>query len=79
MCKYSGSTVTTAGRELVSADSSVQVGPAAVVTVWTDPEFKGTSFQMGTDRAYGALIEQFAGRIQSMDVSCTSAANGPPA
>src|SRR5262245_15514913 len=36
---------------------SVQVGGAAVVTVWTDRDFKGESLELRTDRAYSALTE----------------------
>ena len=52
---------------------SVQVGPGAVVTVWTDEDFKGASIQMKADAKYGALIDTLAGKIQSMHVSCTPA------
>src|SRR5262245_39610259 len=53
---------------------SVQVGPGAVVTVWADEKFKGPSLQMRSDRRYGFLMESYAGRIKSMDVSCAPTA-----
>ena len=57
---------------------SAQVGPAAVVTVWPKADFKGSSFQMRTDRAYDAL-DTLTGQIQSMAVACTAASDGPSA
>lgn len=49
---------------------SLKVGPAATVTVWSDPDFQGRSMQIRVDRAYSALIEGFVAEIESMDVQC---------
>lgn len=55
---------------------SVQVGPGAAVTVWADEKYEGASIHLIANRKYGALIDSLAGKIKSMDVSCTSAPNG---
>ena len=64
------------GAKWANRIRSAQVGPGAVVVVWQEENFTGPSIQLGTDRRYGVLVEAFAGRIASMDVSCTFASGG---
>jgi hypothetical protein len=56
---------------------SLQVGPAATVTVWADTDFRGRSMEVGPDRAFPTLGAEMSGEIESIVVACTPAANGP--
>ena len=49
---------------------SVQVGPTATATAWRDLNFRGTSVNLNTDRAYGSLGEELTGEIESIEVRC---------
>jgi hypothetical protein len=49
---------------------SAEVGPAAVVTIWTGPNRSGKSMDLRLDRPYPVLPADFSGKVQSMDLRC---------
>ena len=49
---------------------SVQVGTRAVVTVWTDEEFRGTSQQLPRDSVHPALARGLDREAESLEVAC---------
>jgi hypothetical protein len=49
---------------------SVDVGPGATVTVWTDTNFEGASMGLPANTRSAALPPAFAGHIESIDVRC---------
>ena len=54
---------------------SMEVGPAAVVTVYSDPTFAGVSRTFAASSKLGRLDSELSARIESLDLSCL--ANGP--
>jgi hypothetical protein len=49
---------------------SIDVGAAASVTVYTDPDFKGTSRKFAPGSKPARLDPELSGRIESLDLSC---------
>lgn len=49
---------------------SAQVGPAATAMAWSDENFQGASLRLSANDEYPLLPQEFAGRIESMDVMC---------
>ena len=57
---------------------SVEVGPGATATAWTEVNYAGTSIEMGVDTRYPVLPPALAGAIKSLDVRCTQAPGNAP-
>jgi hypothetical protein len=53
---------------------SLQVGPGATATMWSDVNFEGMSWAMRVDTAYPTLPPGLEGSVQSMDVRCMNSA-----
>ena len=49
---------------------SIEVGPAAMATIWTGPNRSGKSFDLNLDRPYPTLPTDFSGKVHSMDLRC---------
>jgi hypothetical protein len=49
---------------------SVEVGPAAIATIWTGPNQSGKSMDLHLDRPYPILPADFSGKVRSMDLRC---------
>lgn len=55
--------------------ASVRVGPAALATAFTGPNFGGTSFQLSERAEHPALPESVSRRIASLRIHCVAAAD----
>ena len=53
---------------------SARVGPAATAMVWSDENFQGASLRLSANNEYPLLPQEFAGRIESMDIMCMGVA-----
>jgi hypothetical protein len=51
---------------------SVDVGPAAMLTVYTDLQFKGASRRFGPGSRAGRLDGDINARIESLELQCTA-------
>jgi hypothetical protein len=49
---------------------SVEVGPAASVTIWTSANRGGKSMDLHLDHPYPVLPDDFSGKVQSIDLRC---------
>ena len=49
---------------------SVDVGPAATVTVYTDAAFQGASRQLAPDSKHPRLDSELSARIESLGLAC---------
>ena len=49
---------------------SLDVGPAATVTVYTDTDFTGISRQLAPNSKYPRLDRELSARIESLGVAC---------
>ena len=49
---------------------SLKVGPASVVTLWSQENFTGTTLRASRNVAHAALPEEWAGQVESMSVEC---------
>jgi hypothetical protein len=49
---------------------SIDVGPAATVTVYTDPVFRGVSRKFGPKSRLARLDRELSARIDSLDLTC---------
>jgi hypothetical protein len=49
---------------------SLRVGPGAMVTVFTDENFQGTSRQFAADADHPELDAAFSGKIESVQLAC---------
>jgi hypothetical protein len=54
---------------------SLQVGPRASVTVFTESDFKGGSTRMTAKTSHPELDSKFSGRIESLELTCEPAPN----
>ena len=53
---------------------SLRVGPSATVTVWTREGFEGESLRFGPDRNHPRMIEEFSGKVASLQIGCNQPA-----
>lgn len=58
---------------------SLRVGPGAMVTVFTDADFRGDSRQFSANTDQPQLDATWAGRIESLVLTCQPAAPATPA
>jgi len=49
---------------------SIDVGPAAIVTVYTDAAFAGVSRKFAPKSRLGRLDSELSARIESLDITC---------
>jgi len=58
----------------------VELGPGASATIWADEGLQGVSMTLRPDTKYPGLINDLSGRVESLEVRCTSTdPPGPPA
>jgi hypothetical protein len=51
---------------------SVDVGPGASATLWTNEGFQGASLTLRPDTRHPRLSEDLSGRVESLEIGCTS-------
>ena len=54
---------------------SLRVGPAATVTAFTQPEFRGQSEQYRAETDHPRLSPEFSASIQSLEIVCRVSPN----
>ena len=58
------------GTDWTGRIRSIEVGPAATATIWTEVNQSGQSMNLLLDRRYPALPEDFSGKVRSMELRC---------
>jgi hypothetical protein len=57
---------------------SINVGPAATVTTYTDAAFRGASRQFASNSQHPRLDGELSARIESLELACRQSTNGVP-
>ena len=51
---------------------SVQAGPRASITLWSDEGFRGQSQRLSPNTSQPALDQRLSGRVESLEIACAS-------